>query len=282
MDCSLPIIYNAGQQRRSAIVYQFLSRSDWYFGVCGNLRCTVRETQIPDAPAFIRGMRALFISDVHATSRTGAADIAALAEVLAGVQADIILLGGDYADENEHAVRLLKGLKGLSAPLGVYAVVGNNDREAFEDIADLRRLMGSLGFRLLVNESVTLRMKGGRLIVAGLDEYKYGRPDAAGLYPAEAGDHVYRLLLSHYPRAVEPMPDLMLSGHTHGGQFNALGLNPYTIGFERIVHFRRASRYIAGLHRYKDGWMLVSKGIGASKLPLRIGVAPEVDLIVFE
>lgn len=263
-------------------MYQFFSKPDRYFGFCGDLRCDVKETRIPGAPTFMKGLRVLFVSDVHATARTKAEDIAALAEKLAGVNADIILLGGDYADENEHAVRLLKGLGRLSAPLGVYAVAGNNDREAFENIADLRGLMGALGFHLLVNEAVTLRLKGGRLIVAGVDEYRYGNPDATGLYPAKADDNVYRLLLSHYPRAIEPMPDLMLSGHTHGGQFNAFGLNPYTIGFERVIHHRRASRYIEGLHRYRDSWMLVSKGIGASKLPLRIGVAPEVDLIVFE
>lgn len=263
-------------------MYQFFAKPDWYFGFCGDLRCEVNETRIPGAPSFMKGLRALFISDIHATAHTKPEDIAILADKLAGVKADILLLGGDYADEFEHATRLLKGLGALSAPLGVYAVVGNNDREAFENIDDLRRLMRSLGFQLLINEAVTLRLKGGKLIVAGLDEYKYGNPDATGLYPAKEANNVYRLLLSHYPHAVEAMPDLMLSGHTHGGQFNAFGLNPYTIGFERIIHPRRASHYIKGLHRFRDSWMLVSKGIGASKLPLRIGVQPEIDLIVFE
>lgn len=263
-------------------MYQFFSRPDLYIGVCGDLRCRVKETRVPGAPPFMKGLRALFASDTHATARTKAEDIAALSDKLAGVGADIILLGGDYADETEHATRLLMGLKALSAPLGVYAVVGNNDREAFEKVADLRGLMGSLGFRLLVNEAVTLNIKGGRLIVAGADEYKYGKPEVAGLYPAGADRNTYRLLMSHYPCAVEPMPDLMVSGHTHGGQFNALGLTPFSIGFERILHYKHASCCIEGLHRCRDSWMLVSKGIGASRIPLRVGVAPEVNLIVFE
>ena len=128
---------------------------------------------------------------------------------------------------------------------------------------------------------VTIWSEGQALIVAGCDEYRYGHPDVTGLYPPEPAPDRCRLLLSHYPRAVEPMPDIILSGHTHGGQFNALGLTPYTVGFERLLTPRRASRFIAGLHRHRDAWMLVSKGIGASRLPLRIGVRPEIEWIEF-
>ena len=262
-------------------MFQFFSKPDHYIGLCGDLRCEVKAAQVPGASAFMRGTRALFVTDIHASARTTDADIAALKAKLAGVRADLLLFGGDFADEAEHAIRLLRGLSGLTAPLGVYTVVGNNDREAFENIDELRRLMGEAGIRLLVNEAVTLSVNGGKLIVAGLDEYKYGNPDATGLYPDAARPDTCRLLLSHYPIAVAPMPDLMLSGHTHGGQFNALGATPYTIGFERILKRRRASRYIAGLHRHGDGWTLVGKGIGASRIPLRVGVAPEVNLIEF-
>ena len=263
-------------------MYQFFSKPDRYFGACGDLRCELKATRVPGVPVFMRGTRALFVTDLHATKRTTDADIAALKAKLAGVRADILLYGGDFADEAEHAIRLLRGLSGLTAPLGVYAVVGNNDREAFENIDELRRLLREAGIRLLVNEAVTLSVNGGKLVVAGLDEYKYGNPDATGLYPGEVSADTYRLLLSHYPVAVKPMPDLMLSGHTHGGQFNAFGTTPYTIGFERILKRRRAARFVEGLHRHGDGWMLVGKGIGASRIPLRVGVEPEVNLIEFD
>jgi predicted MPP superfamily phosphohydrolase len=77
------------------------------------------------------------------------------------------------------------------------------------------------------------------------------------------------------------MPDLMLSGHTHGGQFNLLGVTPYTFGFERLFARRRSSRFIAGLHEYRGAQMLVSKGIGMSRIPLRIGVRSEIHRIDF-
>ena len=261
---------------------QFFSRPDTYIGPCGDLRCTVSECRIPGAPAFMRGLRALFITDVHALPRTTASQIEALAARAADARADILLLGGDYADQAEPCKRLFEGLKRLGAPMGIYGVVGNNDREAFEDIGALRRIMSEAGVVPLINESVTLSVGGGRLIVAGLDEYKHGHPDPAGLYPAGAGEGVYRVLLSHFPRRVSPMPDLMLSGHTHGGQFNLLGITPYTIGFERLIHRNRASHFISGLHRADGGWVFVSKGIGASRIPLRVGVRPEMNLLVFD
>ena len=247
----------------------------------GHLDCRVTEHVIPNAPAFLRGVRALFVSDVHAVERTTREDMDALVRRMAGTRPDLLLLGGDYADAPEPALRLLRALRGFSTPLGAFAVVGNNDREAFPDVEVLRRAMAKGGITLLVNGARTLRVNGGRLVVAGLDEYRYGRPEVRGLYHAEAAPNRYRLLLSHYPRAVDPMPDLMLSGHTHGGQFNALGVTPYAIGFERILAHRRASNYIAGLHPHRGGWMLVSKGIGASRIPLRVGVRPEINAVTF-
>ena len=262
-------------------MYQFFSRPDGYIGTTGHLRCAVVERRIPGAPAFMRGLRALFMSDLHALDRTADADMDALADAILAAKPDILLLGGDYADQPQPCRRLFAHLRRVAAPLGAYGVVGNNDREAFPNLGVLRDVMGKAGFQLLVNRSVSLRVGGGRLIVAGLDEYKLGRPDARGLYPAAPDPNRFRLLLSHYPIAVEPMPDLMLSGHTHGGQFNLLGVNPYTVGFERLL-CRHPARFIAGLHDYGGGQMLVSKGVGASRIPLRVGVRPEIELLVFE
>lgn len=263
-------------------MHQFFSKPDLYFAFCGDLRCSVTEQRICGAPAFMRGVRALFMTDFHAKPRTTDADMDALVAKASALRPDIILLGGDYADEAGPAIRLFERLSALSAPLGMYGVAGNNDREAFPDLDELRRVMAKAGFKLLVNEARNIVLNGGRLALAGLDEYRYGSPNAEGLYPANPDSGTYRLLLSHYPRAVDPMPDLMLSGHTHGGQFNLLGVTPFTIGFERLVGWNRRSDYIEGLHAHMGGQMLVSKGIGASRLPLRIGVKAEINLIHFD
>ncbi len=262
--------------------WQFFSRPDCYCALCGDLRCSVTERRISHAPAFMRGVTALFISDVHALPTTADAAMTALAEKAAALRPDLLLLGGDYSDRPGPTERLFGHLAAIPAPLGRFAVVGNNDREAFPDIEKLRRIMARAGVELLINESRTLRLDGGTLIVAGLDEYRFGAPDAAGLYPDKPAPDRCRLLLSHYPRRVEPMPDVMLCGHTHGGQFNLLGVTPYTIGFERLFARRRASCFIEGLHDMDGAQVLVSKGIGASRLPLRIGVKPEIIFMRFD
>ena len=178
-------------------------------------------------------------------------------------------------------MRLFRALEGLRFPLGGFGVLGNNDREAWDTPKPLRRLMAKAGCRLLVNQAEALRLNGGRLWIAGVDEYRYGIPHAAGLYPADAAPDAYRILLSHYPRLPQSMPDLILSGHTHGGQFNLLGLTPYSIGFESISNRQRSAR-IAGLKAVKGGQLLVSKGIGASRIQLRLGVRPEINLLQFD
>ena len=261
---------------------QFFSRPDGYVGPCGDLRCVLVETHIPDAPGFLRGSRALFITDIHARPRTTAADIDALAKRVADARPDLLLLGGDYADTPEPCRRLLNGLRGLRPPLGAFGVVGNNDYEAFPELDRLRDIMAKAGIRLLVNEAQTLEVNGGKLILAGLDEYKHGAPESEGLYPREADPDRYRLLLSHYPRPVPNMPDLMLCGHTHGGQFNLLGVTPFAVGFERLTAPGRSPWFIAGLHPCRGGRIFVSKGIGASRLQMRVGVRPEIDLLVFD
>ena len=262
-------------------MYQFLARPDAFLGISGDLRCTLVEHRITGVPPFMRGLRALFLSDIHVMPQTPQSAIEGLVARMKAVRADVVLLGGDYADLPEPAQRWLAAMRGFCAPLGVYAAVGNNDREAFPDVAVLRRRMEDAGIRLLLNESHTVKLRGGRLIVAGVDEYRRGAPEAHGLYPKKSRPDCFRLLISHYPREIDPMPDLMLSGHTHGGQFNFLGITPYAIGFERILHRDRAPRFIAGLHACRGGRIFVSKGLGASRIPLRAGVRPEMDLLLF-
>ena len=263
-------------------MYQLFSKPDKYLGLCGHLDCEVTRWRIPGALEFMRGVRLLFAADFHVTQRAADGDIDALLQKIEGTKPDLILLGGDFADRAEHARRLFDRWAGLSAPLGCFAVVGNNDAEAWPGQSELRQALDQAGIRLLVNESVSIDVNGGRLIVAGVDEYRYGAPDTCGLYPAGPSGNIYRLLMSHYPILPEVLPDLMLSGHTHGGQFNLLGLTPFTIGFERLVSPRPHSRYIAGLHQRGGAQVLVTKGIGASRIPLRVCVRPEICLIEFD
>ena len=124
-----------------------------------------------------------------------------------------------YTSEDEESLaRLLRFFPLLSPPLGVYACLGNNDRE----LPGFARAV-SPHARLLVNESVFL--EGLRL--GGVDERKHGHPRPEAVFPHDGASA--RVLLAHYPVVCDfgagARPDLQLSGHTHGGQFNMLGIS---------------------------------------------------------
>ena len=257
------------------------SRPDLWLGRCGRLDCAVHHWRVDDAPAFMRGLRALFVCDTHVLKRTRDGDIAALADRIAGLAPDILLLGGDYADRREDALRLFDALGNVRPPLGAYGCVGNNDAEAWENAHELARAMKRRGIKLLMNASAEVPYNGGRIVIGGVDERKYGLPHSAGLYPGAPAPGRYRVLLSHYPCMPDARPDLMLSGHTHGGQFNLLGVTPFSIGFERVLHRNMQSLAAAGMYKAEGMRLLVSKGVGASRIQWRVGVRPEIDLITF-
>lgn len=245
---------------------------DGYIGGAGWERLRLDEREVEGAPGAMHGLRAVFASDFHLRANVS---VRAVIECIEDCGADIILFGGDFADEQDQALRLFEAFRRLCAPMGIFAVPGNNDVEAFGSVPALRAALEGCGVRLLVNEAVQL----DGFAVGGVDEYKYGQPRVEGLFDGCEG---WRVLLSHYPVQVGERVDLMLSGHTHGGQFNAFGLTPYAIGFEGIGRKRHlAPAAVSGYCDLGSARLLVSKGLGTSRLPVRIGVRPEVHLLKF-
>ena len=259
---------------------RLLTRPDLYAARCGRLDCAVARWEIP-APRFMRGVTAVLLCDTHVLPRTTDLEIRALSGKIAALKPDLLLLGGDYADRREDAERLFGALSIVTPPLGGWGVPGNNDAEAWGDLDGLRRLMAGAGFPLLVNESVQVPLNGGTLCIGGVDERKFGSPRARGLFPEAHSQDCYSILLSHYPCMPDATPDLMLSGHTHGGQFNCLGLTPFSFGFERLFRRGMEALAVSGLHAVGGIRLLVSKGVGASRVQWRVGVRPEIDLITF-
>ena len=226
---------------------------------------------IGGAPAWMRGIRALFVSDVHLRPSVSDAKLHALIQRIRSAQADLLLLGGDYAETDADCARFFQALSACDFPLGAYAVPGNNDPRETEVLA---RMMAPSRVVLLKNRCAQVDLKGNWLEIAGCDDHKYGSPRTAGLFSARAD---YRILLSHFPAMPDCACELMLSGHTHAGQFNLLGLTPYSIGFEHS--FRHLA--IRGLHRMGGTQLLVGNGIGVSRLPLRVGASPRIYLLEF-
>ena len=239
----------------------------WFFSITPGKGVETVQHAFP-CPA-LAGMKLAFFSDIHASPRFSDAAMEALLARVAALGADIVCIGGDFAEDEESLARLLRFFPLLSPPLGVYACLGNNDRE----LPGFARMLEGHA-HLLVNGSVLL--EGLRL--GGVDERKHGHPRPEAVFSHDGASA--RVLLSHYPVACDfgagARPDLQLSGHTHGGQFNVLGITPYTFFFEPRRH-----AWVSGECTLGGVRTIVSNGIGMSRVTLRVGAPPQVHLVRF-
>jgi predicted MPP superfamily phosphohydrolase len=194
---------------------------------------------------------------------------------------DVIALTGDFIDRGPgHVATAAKLFRQLKAPLGVFAVLGNHDYavhtarghrrhpELHREVADA---LATEGVTVLRNKAVRLERDGAGLIVAGIEDLWSGVADAnvalAGQCPETP-----RVVLAHNPQSVELFgdnrADLVLSGHTHGGQINLPKLG-------RILLGKKAKRWAAGMYAHNGAQVYVNKGVGFG-WRFRFGVRPEL------
>ena len=216
------------------------------------------------------------MSDLHAGApHVDAERIADLVERMNDERPDLVALLGDYVDPEvalgtEVAPETVAAkLAGLRAPLGVYAVLGNHDWD--NDGRRVARALGAAGATVLENDPV--RLADGLWIVGLADVSQHARPGEA---LARVPDDAAVILLTHHPDLFERVPSrvaLTLAGHTHGGQVNIPLLR------RRVVPSRFGGRYMDGFVRRGEQTMFVSRGFGTSRLPVRLGAAPEIVVL---
>jgi len=192
-------------------------------------------------------------------------------------QPDLVVLTGDLLARPGGAGRLHELIDRLPP---VYAVLGNHD---FADSRDpFSRPVGEVDLgsgTLLSDEAVTLELRGRRVQLVGVDPRTYVRWETRPWELAEP-DADLRILLSHFPRIVDRLPDgafdLVLSGHMHDGQICL----PYGRGKVRIAHPR--APYNHGLYHRAGGVLHVSAGLGTTFVPFRFFARPEATELILE
>ena len=230
------------------------------------------ESELASLAPTLDGLRILFVSDIHAGPFVSGRTLENTFRRLLVTEPDVILLGGDLVTATvEEFVKSRNAFAMLRAPMGVFAVLGNHDHYT-RDANRLRNMVEDVGIRLLDNRSVALARGDDSLSLAGVDDLVAGR---ANLEAALEGTEAPVILMSHNPDvafdAARRGVALTLSGHTHGGQIRIPGLPVLA----------RQSRYRLDAGRYRVGAMdlLVSRGLGATGLPVRIACRPEAMLI---
>lgn len=224
-------------------------------------------------PAALDGLRVVHLSDIHHSPFTGREQVERAVEMANSLQPDIIALTGDYiSHEREYAAPCAEMLGRLHARYGVYAVLGNHDH--WVDAPLITDLFRAEGVHVLVNEGMRFEHRGASFWLAGVDDTMVGLEDLP-LALAGSRDDEMKLLLAHNPivlrRAARAGVDLVLSGHTHGGQV--------TWRSERSASGRVRRRLLRGLGRQGDTQIYVSRGLGTVVLPVRYGCPPEVSLL---
>ena len=229
------------------------------------------EVRLPRLPPAFDGFTILHLSDLHAD--ISPAPMRRLADLLPGLDYDLCVLTGDFRGRTFGAFApavdaMAPVCAALRAPL--YGVLGNHDT--------IRMVPGleALGIRMLLNECVALARGADRLYLAGVDDAHYFRVDSIEKAGDPVPDGACAVLLSHTPeiyrQAAHAEFDLMLAGHTHGGQICLPGGIPVTLD----SHLPR--RFGRGAWRYQGMQGYTSAGAGCSVVAVRLNCPPEVTL----
>ena len=228
--------------------------------------------QLNRLPKEFDGFRIVQLSDIHHGPFSSKEQIEQAVDTANRLKPDIIALTGDYISKERHyAAPCAEMLGRLEARHGVYAVLGNHDH--WTDAALITDLFRAEGITVLINEGMRFERNGAAFWLAGVDDYMVGLEDLS-LALAGAQSDEMKLLLAHNPiilrRAARASVDLVLSGHTHGGQV--------AIRTERNSA-RPRRRLLKGLGRQGNTQIYVNRGLGTVVLPIRYGCPPEISLL---
>ncbi len=228
----------------------------------------------PSLPLAFDGLRVAQIADVHAGTFMPPERLARVRTLVERLAPDLVVFTGDQLDRRDvDAEIFVHGFAGISAPLGVFGILGNHDYLAGGELAE--RALEAVGATPLVNQAVTLERGQARLLLAGVDDLDAppGHGPDYSVLSSERAD--FRLLLCHQPNGWAAGrlagADITLAGHTHGGQ---IALPSRGVNLARL-----GTPYVAGPYHRGETLLYVSRGVGVGVVPLRFGSPPEVDLI---
>jgi hypothetical protein len=247
------------------------------------VRCELALAKLPGA---LRNYRIAQISDIHYDEYTEPSFVRRVVGQVNQLAPDLVLLTGDYISNTplgrEFAYqamhRCAEVLRELACPLR-FAVMGNHD--SILGAPTIRPILAAVGIPLLVNQHVAIERAGQRLWLCGIHDPVTHIPDLESAIPEKPDGPV--LLMSHGPDYADnvlahprgPLVDLMLAGHSHGGQVRLP-----IVGALHLVDGGR--KYVQGLFRLGQMQLYVNRGIGTVGLPFRLNCPPEITLFTLK
>jgi len=256
-------------------------------GGCGlldtfHLEITEYTCESPEIPPAFDGLRVAFLTDIHLGPTYTEQDLESVVGLVNLLQPDLVLLGGDYVyGSTDYESACFAYLAELEAPLGCFAVLGNHDyapsAAAEPGPGQAVRAANDAGINLLRNQGIWLQIEGQRIRLGGVEDYQVGHPQWEPIGQGTNTDD-FVLLVSHNPDFSEDLPpdavDLVLSGHTHGGQVTIFG------SWGLRVPSEYGQKYRTGIVENDVTTVIVSNGVGTSTpVPLRLFAPAQVVVL---
>lgn len=195
---------------------------------------------------------------------------------------DILFVTGDFVKNNKGIGACAEIFKRIKPKYGIYGVLGNNDYKKFfvlqVDTDKLKKSLSDVGVKLLFNERCAVNIDGVNIDIIGIEDSIYGKPDISKITNKDTNGHT-NILLSHSPSGIKYLngfiPDLILTGHTHGGQVRL----PFIEYLWTPLPLNSPRKYSRGLFEVNKTKMYVNQGIGTNLFPMRFLCPPEISVI---
>lgn len=219
------------------------------------------------------GFTLAFLSDLHYPSKFTRKRLGKVVRKLREVEPQMLLLGGDYVTSDKYIDELFDSISSVKTTYGTFAVLGNHE---FRRASLIEESMKLYGIELLNDEVVNILKDSSAIALAGVrNPFKTDKPTPS--VTSSIFDSVFTILLVHspdYAQTTETHADLVLSGHTHGGQVSILGL------YTPVTNSCYGTRFLRGLN-YTDSMIpvITTTGVGTSRRKVRFCVPSEMVVI---
>ncbi len=238
-----------------------------------DLRVTRATIPVSGLPEALQGLRIGLITDLHLSDTVPRRVVDRAVSLMLAEHPDLVALGGDYISwfDTRYARPCAEALAPLSAPHGVYAILGNHD-----DDQEMPDALEAQGFEVLRDARTRIQIRNETLEIAGLRFWTRKVTEIAGVLRGATSPTI---VLAHDPRRLAAAAELdvsaVLAGHTHGGQVVLPGLG--AVGARG-----RGFPALHGTTRRHNTTLFVSRGVGTVYVPVRLNCPPEVAILTLE